>query len=454
MKISIKLFLLTALLSFSSQNTFAYDIAVENSDGKTIYYNYFYGGSELEVTSGKIYYGSVVIPEEVTYQGKTRKVTSIGKGAFGNCHDLTSVTIPNSVTSIGNRAFDFCNGLTSITIPNSVTSIGEYAFNGCRSLTSFTIPNSVTSIGGYAFYDCYGLTSITISNNLTIIGSATFYNCHALTSVIIPNSVTSIGWKAFEKCSALTSVTIPFSVTSIGEYAFQGCTNLTSIITEIKNPLDIKSNTFSNITFSNATLYVPQGSKDDYLSTAVWKNFRFIEEMQETIIPDDPHTEKCEKPVISYQDARLFFKSATEGATCQYTITDTDIKSGTGNEVQLTVMYHVSAFAQKPGWEDSDVAEGTLCWIEIDPKKEGISDLSTSAKAAMQAMAVLIQANDGEVSIEGLPEGTEVSICDVSGMQQGMAMSRDGRAKISTCMKADQVAVVKMGNRAVKVLMK
>jgi len=169
---------------------------------------------------------------------------------------------------------------------------------------------------------------------------------------------------------------------------------------------------------------------------------------------ETPEVKKCEKPTISYQDARLYFKSATEGATCQYTITDTDIKSGVGNEVQLTVMYHVSAFAQKPGWEDSDVAQGTLCWIEIDPQKEGISDLSTSAKAAMQAMAVLIKAEEGLVSVEGLSEGTEVTVSSIDGMQQGMALSRQGMAAISTSISRGQVAVVKMGGRAVKVLMR
>ena len=113
----------------------AHDIEVQNADGKTIYYNYINDGTELEVTycsSSNEYNGAIVIPEEVTYMNRTRKVTSIGSDAFYCCWGLTSVTIPNSVTTIGNYAFQYCRGLTSIEIPNSVTSIGGYAFDGCN----------------------------------------------------------------------------------------------------------------------------------------------------------------------------------------------------------------------------------------------------------------------------------------------------------------------------------
>ena len=211
---------------------FAYDAKIDK-----LFYNLNTTNNTAEVTGPDTYWGdayrngttTVSIPEYITYNSKTYKVTSIGGSAFYGCQKLTSITIPNSVTSIGDYAFENCRSLTSITIPNSVTSIGKEAFGYCSGLTSVTIPNSVTSIGDYAFRYCTGLTSVTIPNSVTSIGGGAFANCSGLTSVIIPSSVTSIGGSAFWACYSLTSITIPSSVTNIGGYAFQHCTALSRV---------------------------------------------------------------------------------------------------------------------------------------------------------------------------------------------------------------------------------
>ena len=156
-------------------------------------------------------------------------ITSIGRGAFGLCSSLASVTIPNGVTSIGDYAFYYCQSLASITIPDSVTSIGEAAFCECSSLESITIPDSVTSIGEAAFYDCSSLKSIIIPNSVTEIGDWAFGDCDSLANVTIGNGVTSIGESAFWGCDSLASVTIPDRVTSIGDSAFTSCSRLASV---------------------------------------------------------------------------------------------------------------------------------------------------------------------------------------------------------------------------------
>ena len=317
MKHFISTILPTMLLCMFGAKAYAYDIAVNNADGVTIYYNYINDDRDLEVTylydyddyaddSGwngfdDVYVGNVVIPEEVTYSDVTRKVRQIGECAFAGCTNLTSVTIPNSVRYIENQAFAGCTNLTSVTIPNSVMMIGNRAFELCRSLTSVTIPGFVKTIEYATFSRCSALTSITIPNGVTTIGPGAFGACTSLTSITI---VTTIGPGAFGACTSLTSITIPEGVTSLESAAFSNCSSLTSItipstvtrigmgvfgfmdleyvVSLIQDPFDLSNDwvvpQFTSNTFENATLYVPVGTINKYKTKNGWKDFVHIKE--------------------------------------------------------------------------------------------------------------------------------------------------------------------------------
>ena len=500
--------LFTILVCMVGTKAFAYDIAVENEDGVTIYYNYINDGRELEVVPGG-YKGNIVIPEEVTYMNRTRKVTAISIGAFNSCRELTSVTIPNGVTSIKELTFSDCVLLTSVDFGDGVKTIDWEAFYGCHFLTSITLGKSVSIIANSAFLECNRLNSIHISDleawcniqwggllptdyhlylngteitNLVIpdfitsIKDAAFSRCTGITSITIPNSVTSIGNNAFLGCTGLTSINIPNSVTSIGNNAFFGCTGLTTItipngvtsigyrafydidvstvISSIENPFDIYGKTdeyyrtFSLNTFNNATLYVPKGTIEKYKATEGWKDFLFIEEGDGGSTPSE--TKKCATPTIGYNKGKLTCKCDTEGAVCQTTITDTDITSFSGNEIDLTVTYNISVYATKEGYENSDVATATLCWIDVDPKTDGIEN----GIAHVRANAILIQTDNGQINIAGTNDGTKIYVYSIDGQQVGSSMSYDGQASINTNLQSGSIAIVNIGDKSVKIVMK
>ena len=105
--------------------------------------------------------------------------------------EIKTVAI-SGITSIGKHAFENCSNLSSITIPNSVKSIRDYAFYGCSSLSSITIPNSVTSIGFSAFSNCSGLTSITIPNSVKYIAAVAFESCSNLKTIYCYSSLDNL----------------------------------------------------------------------------------------------------------------------------------------------------------------------------------------------------------------------------------------------------------------------
>ena len=307
-------YLLTAFMSLFGLNAYAYDIAVKNADGMTIYYSF--NSSGLTVTNSNVYdgdfhghdySGDVVIPELVEYGGKSYKVTAIGNEAFFRCSGMTSISIPSSVKFISSdETFYGCYSLTSVIIsdlsswcnvgfgkasanpltyarhlflnnkkvtkliiPDDVTNISSYAFSGCSDLTSVTIPNSVSSIGEGAFKGCNGLTSITIPNSVTSVGSYAFDGTPWLDNQ--PDGLVYVGKVAY-KCkgemTAYTRITIKDGTFGIADNAFYGCSGLTSVaipnsVTSIGSEAFSGCSGLTSITIPNSVTFVGSSAFQD-----------------------------------------------------------------------------------------------------------------------------------------------------------------------------------------------
>ncbi len=266
-------YLLIALMSVISIPTFAYDIEVANSDGKTIYYNFYYGNEdvELHVTyRGSLstdypdrYTGDLVIPSSVTYEGKTYPVTGIEQEAFHCCTGLTSVKLPEGLSIIYSSAFQSCTGLTAITIPASVINIYASAFAYCYNLALIKVEEGNTT---YDSRDNCNAIVWTAVNELVI----------ACKNTIIPNTVTSIGNGAFENCESITSLTIPASVSSIKGWGLSGLDALQDLYCLAEALPKTTSSSFGYTPIGNVTLHVPAASVDAYKAAEPWSGFKSI----------------------------------------------------------------------------------------------------------------------------------------------------------------------------------
>lgn len=373
----------------------------------------------------------LVIPNEVT---------SIKDYAFFCGRGIKTVTIPSSVNSIGSHAFAY-SGLTSVVLPNSVTTIGSNAFHHCVELTSVALPNSVSTIGSNAFQDCFALTSIIIPNSVTNIGEEAFMDCSNLTTVILPENLKIIKSKLFFRCSKLGSLIIPSEVEYIYQSAF-AWSGLEEVKVLAETPPFAFDNTFSNY---QIPLYVPATSIERYQTNSPWNKFSSFK----TIDGEDVQVKKCEKPTISYNNGEISFSCETEDVDFVSSISDSDVKNYTVAKIPLNVTYTVSVRAIKAGFQDSDVTTATLCWIDAEPKAEGINSVTQ-----VRSYSVMIQNNGGSLTIQGVNNGMPIRVYEANGKLAGTGISQNGKATVNTNLQTGAIAIVKIGERSVKVVIK
>lgn len=91
---------------------------------------------------------SVTIPDTVTIDKVTYKVTSIAANAFKNNKKLKKVVIGKNVTKIGKKAFYGCSKLKKITVKTTKLTkknVGSQAFKGIHKKAAFKVPKKKIS---------------------------------------------------------------------------------------------------------------------------------------------------------------------------------------------------------------------------------------------------------------------------------------------------------------------
>ncbi len=392
------------------------------------------------------------------------KVTIIKYDAFRECSALESINIPNSVIKIENQVFQYCKGLKSVNLPDGLKSIGSNCFDGCSNLSSIRIPDGVEKIERNTFMGCNNLVKVEIGTNVKTIGDFAFLNCNNIKSLDIPDGVTEIGKNAFDGCASLLTLSLSKELKIISTSAFWGCSALKEIILPEKLEY-IYADAFTYCQFNKVTslsatppyahenafpdynipLYVPLESINSYQETSPWNKFK---ELKST---SGENTEfKCKKPTIKYSKGLLTFECETSDVVFMSKIKDDDIRDYSLDKVQLGVTYNISVYATKEGYNNSDVATATLCWIDQQPTTEGI----TNGIANVPARAIMIQSEGGMITVSGANEGEHISIYEANGQQAGATICQNGASTIATTIPTGSIAIVKVGEKSVKVIMK
>lgn len=371
--------------------------------------------ANAQIPNNEIWYttadGEIVKPREDAYFGANiiSNTYNNGKGVIKFDGDVVRLE-STPETFGGHRIFD--GQLLSMTLPNSLTAIGDYAFKN-STIRTIKLPQYLKKIGNSAFSEA-DLESIDLPQTLVFIG-----NC-------------ALG-------GTFTELVIPKSVTYIDDWAIPSSVKEVTVFWD--KPISIYRNTFGGEKGlqRDSKLYVPENTYDNYAYAAFWMDFGQIIEVGQ-----------CKKPTIAYENGKLKFHSETPNAKYEYSITDTDVKNetSTNGELQLSATYAISVKATSDNKTDSETATATLCWINQKPEETG-----TTGVIDVKANPVLIQSENGVISVSGIDDDESVSVFSTAGMQLGHKKSFNGRTTISVNANRNDVVIVKIGDNSVKVRM-
>lgn len=230
------------------------------------------------------------------------------KGAFENCTQLTTIELNNGIERIGNKAFAGCFNLRELIIPGSTVELGFDSFRDCPITRLIINPNKSTPIIISYNYSGEGryYNSVYVYDMFTkcpikelwlgrraIRQKDVIDDCFFLEMTdkkgLFGNQIESITFHdniSEEDVELLSLKGLPLSRLSFGK-GFSVIPDLKdneldSLI--IHNEVPPIATGFSNKTFMNCRLYVPEGSKEKYQSANVWKNFWNIIELTPSVL--------------------------------------------------------------------------------------------------------------------------------------------------------------------------
>ena len=332
---------------------------------------------------------------------------------FVDCWKMDTVLLPNTVHKIDENAF-WEKGFKLISLPEYLDSIVGYI----PSYQEIKLPETnhlFKLVDGVLFssdmktlYRCpvtYPYSTFQIPEGVEIVYMEAFKNCNNIKKFDVPSSLNSFGYRSLRYLNLSQFVVDPnvsyhavgcntnideliikdgfitFNAYCLdgGGYYYKG-----SIINNVKifcptPPVISMFEGFESDTYKG-NLYVPKGSYSSYYVAYGWGDFAHIYEMED----EGPNeNNKCANPTISYKNGQIQFDCETEGVSFVSTVYCYDNKSYNTAAVPLTLIYRVSVFSKKEGYEDSDIVtkEISIRGLKGDVNEDGeinISDINST----------------------------------------------------------------------------
>ena len=193
------------------------------------------------------------IPNEITIDGVSKPVLSIGKGAYQGVEIATNETwdlvIPNNVLVIEDRAF-YKTGISSLTSNASLESIGVEAFAELPNLTNVNL-GTVKYIYEKAFNLNKELTTVRLGTGVLYIGSKAFWNTYndsKLTRVYLateePPTIETDTWPGSYTWFIFTQYKQNFYVPRQSVSTYQSATNWSARRNYINASSELYNNTY------------------------------------------------------------------------------------------------------------------------------------------------------------------------------------------------------------------
>ncbi len=471
MKQVIKSVLLTILMSIAGAKLYAYDF---EKDG--FYYNLDSYDMTAIVTYGEnLYKGNVIIPNAVSYNGRTMNIKAVGESAFKDCVDLSSIQFGSSIQYIDEEAFRNCKKIKKLTIPSNIKRINRYAFYGCTNLEELIIEDGGSELNcgnnGYErpsfVFDCR-LKYLYIGRNVGYSSWSEYYDLDNsnLSTIVIGKGKTFIAGFGGAK---ITKITIPSNVNFITKGAFKNCKNLKSVYFEDSNVELVWQEAYDKVigsSWESVSPFYDCPIREAYIGRNIspWKgNLRFSGgegpfdwTPVEKITISDFVTTLCGIYYCNYVKEIVIPSSVQSICGFKGSNSLTTIKCMNSTPPTLKKSYYTLA-------DNSTYLNGIVYVptgsVEKYKKDENwgkffnIQEFDPSNISHIQSKTIHIKCEGGLLTIQGVEDGTDIAVYKVSGQMVFSTKANGNQTSVATNFKKGEVAIIKIGEKSVKVVM-